>query len=104
MRQKSSSAGATVRAPRLVARLDMRARVTECPALLLASRQLAPTVSMVTSGMWLQLFSASPWSNPRARPPPPTLVTRQAGLSSSWLTNSPTRLACPAQVDGWLKG
>ena len=93
-----------MRAPRLVATLEMRARLTECPALLLASRQLAPTVSMVTRVTWLQSFLSSPSSKPRARPPPPTLVTRQAGLSSSWLTNSPTRLACPAQVDGWLNG
>ena len=47
-------------------------------------------------------------SSPRARPPPPTQVTRQLGGSwsaaGSWVRSSATRLLCPAQVLGWPKG
>ena len=50
------------------------------------------------------VVGVEPLQQPQGETSPPTLVTRQAGLSVSWLVSSPTRLACPAQVEGWLKG
>ena len=119
-RQRSSSLSATLRAPRLVAWLVMASRVTLAPALRAWSmemvtrapqwcslpptsdKQFAPNVSMATTGTCLQWswHVSSPWSSPRARPPPPTQVTKQPGTlaSPSWALSSVTRLLCPAQV------